>query len=160
MQEHITRAIENYQASLQHIPDVQVEKHIKELQATLEGRKKFLENVRLSKKLLVDAEALAKDARAEQNFDASQQKFAKAIETYQQSLSLYRPSDAETIARIIHNLDIESRQTPSRNTAPMGLHSNNNGPSRPLHCLKRQPPSAPMPFTKGSGSCSEVNSRT
>jgi len=109
MQEHITRAIENYQASLQHIPDVQVEKHIKELQATLEGRKKFLENVRLSKKLLVDAEALAKDARAEQNFDASQQKFAKAIETYQQSLSLYRPSDAETIARIIHNLDIESK---------------------------------------------------
>ena len=39
----------------------------------------------------------------------SQQKFAEAIEKYQKSLSLYRPSNEETIARIIHNLDIESK---------------------------------------------------
>ena len=109
MQAFLAKAIENYQASLKYIPDKNVEQRIKELQATLEGRKKFLENVRTSKKLLVDADALAKDARAEQNFDASQQKFAKAIETYQQSLNLYRPSNAEMIARIIHNLDIERK---------------------------------------------------
>ena len=109
MQAFLGKAIENYQASLKFISDTKVELHIKELQATLEGRKKFLENVRTSKKLLIDADALAKDARAEQNFDASQQKFAKAIETYQQSLNLYRPSNAEMIARIIHGLDIERK---------------------------------------------------
>ncbi len=79
------------------------------MQTALEGRKKYLENVRLSKKLLTEAEGLAKEARSEQNFDISQQKFAGAIEKYQKSLSLYRPSNEETIARIIHNLDIESK---------------------------------------------------
>ena len=86
-----------------------MEQHIKELQTALEGRKKYLENVRLSKKLLVDAEALAKEAAPSRTSMPSQQKFAKAIETYQQSLSLYRPSNDETISRIIHGLDIESK---------------------------------------------------
>ncbi len=109
MQAFLGKAIENYQASLQYIPDKNVEQRIKDLQNLLEGRKKYLENVRLSKKLLTEADVLAKEARAEQNFDVSQEKFAKAIETYQRSLNLYRPSNAETISRIISNLDIERK---------------------------------------------------
>jgi hypothetical protein len=110
MQSFMEKAIENYTASLKYIPDPKVEQHIKELKTALDGRKKYLENVRLSKKLLVDAEALAKEAHhGDQSFDSSQQKFAKAIETYQQSLKLYRPSNAETIERIISNLDIERK---------------------------------------------------
>jgi hypothetical protein len=109
MQEHITKAVENYRTSLQYIPDVQVEKHIKELQTTLEGRKRLLANYRTSKTLLAEADGLAKEARSEQNFDISQQKFAGAIEKYQKSLSLYRPTNEETISRIIGNLDIERK---------------------------------------------------
>ncbi len=132
MQEHLTRAIENYRASLAYIPDANVEKRIKELQATLEGRRKFLENVRLSKKLLADADVLAREARAEQNFDASQQKFVKAIELYQQSLNLYRPSNAETIAKIIHNLDIESKTRAFRKYRADGTALE---PQRPVEAL-------------------------
>ena len=47
-QTYLTTAIQNYGESLKYIPDAAVEKKIKDLQATLEGRKKYLEQYRQS----------------------------------------------------------------------------------------------------------------
>jgi len=107
MQASLGKAIENYRESLKYIPDAAVEKHIRELEATLEGRKKFVENVQQSKQLRTEADGLVRDARSEASFEASQEKFTKAIEKYNQSLGLYRPPDEPTLRQIIYATGIE-----------------------------------------------------
>ncbi len=107
MQASLGKAIENYRESLKYIPDATVEKHIRELEANLDARKKFAENVRLSKELRAEGDKLVREARAEASFEASQEKFTKAIEKYNQSLGLYRPPDETTLRQIIHGAGME-----------------------------------------------------
>ena len=102
MQASLGKAIENYRESLKYIPDANLEKHIRELEATLESRKKFVENVRLSKQLRAEADGVLRDARAETSFEASQEKFTRAIDLYNRSLSLYLPPDEPTLRQIVY----------------------------------------------------------
>ena len=102
MQASLEKAIENYRESLKYIPDANLEKHIRELEATLESRKKFVENVRLSKQLRAEADGVLRDARAETSFEASQEKFTRAIDLYNRSLSLYLPPDEPTLRQIVY----------------------------------------------------------
>ena len=105
MQLHITKAIENYRASLQYIPDANLEKKIKELEATLEGRKKYLENYRLSTTLKNEADALAQQAMKDPDIQSAAPKYDEAIEKYRKSLALYRPFNAESTERQMWNLE-------------------------------------------------------
>jgi tetratricopeptide (TPR) repeat protein len=107
LQQHayLTTAIENYRASLQYIPDANVEKKIKELEATLEGRKKHLENYRLSVTLKNEADVLVQQATKDPDIQTAVPKYDEAIEKYRKSLSLYRPFNAEIIERQMWNLE-------------------------------------------------------
>jgi hypothetical protein len=107
MHKHLRLAIENYTTSLKFIPDQQIEKHIKALNESLAGRQKFLDQVRTAKKLRAEADQTAQEARKEQQFEAGQHKFDQAVEKYNKSLGLWRPPDAETLGRIITNLEYE-----------------------------------------------------
>ncbi|HNQ01924.1 MAG TPA: hypothetical protein PKN59_06500, partial [Syntrophales bacterium] len=102
---YLTTAIENYRASLQYIPDANVERKIKELEATLEGRKKVLENYRLSVALKNEADALAQQATKDPDIQSAAPKYDEAAAKYRKSLSLYRPSNAEMIERQAWNLE-------------------------------------------------------
>jgi len=104
-QKYLTTAIENYRASLQYIPDANVEKKIRDLQATLEGRKKVLENYRLSVALKNEADALAQQATKDPDIQSAAPKYDEAAAKYRKSLSLYRPSNAEMIERQAWNLE-------------------------------------------------------
>ena len=139
-----------------------MEKHIRELEATLESRKKFVENVRLSKQLRTEADGLVRDARAEASFEASQEKFTKAIEKYNQSLGLYRPPDEPTLRQIIYGAGIEKLVQ----GLPEVLHrlrrpSSGRGESwRPLRPARRLWRTVTPKSTRVNGSCSGARSRT
>ena len=105
MQSHIQKAIDNYRESLKYIPDANVEKKIKELEATLEGRKKYLENYRLSVSLKNEGDALAQQATKDPDIQSAAPKYDEAIEKYRKSLSLYRPFNAEMTERQMWNLE-------------------------------------------------------
>ena len=105
MQSHIQKAIDNYRESLKYIPDAAVEKKIKELEATLEGRKKYLENYRLSVTLKNEADALSQQATKDPDIQSASPRYDEAIEKYRKSLSLYRPFNAESVERAITNLE-------------------------------------------------------
>jgi hypothetical protein len=107
MQQLLQTAADQYTASLAFIPDANLEKRIKDILATLDGRKKFMANYRQSKALLLEGEQAAKEARSDPSFEASQSKFGVAMDKYRQSLTLYRPSNAEIVDRTIANLDWE-----------------------------------------------------
>jgi tetratricopeptide (TPR) repeat protein len=79
-QRYLATAIENYRESLKYIPDASVAEEIRELEATLEGRKKYLAGVRQTGQ--VQAEAAKK---------------ATADRLWQEGTALYhqgRPADA------------------------------------------------------------------
>jgi tetratricopeptide (TPR) repeat protein len=103
---YLTTAIQNYTESLKYIPDASVEKKIKDLQATLEARKKYLENYRLSIALMKEGDALAQAAPREPDFEKSLPMYDQAIEKYRKSLSLYRPVNAEMVEKQMWNLDL------------------------------------------------------
>jgi len=105
MQAHIQKAIDNYRESLKYIPDTAVEKKIKELEATLEGRKKYLENYRLSVMLKNEADALYRQATQDPDIQSASPKYDEAAEKYRKSLSLYRPFNAEMIEKTIFVLE-------------------------------------------------------
>ncbi len=105
MQSHIQKAIVNYQESLKYIPDAAVEKKIKELEATLEGRKKYLENYRLSVTLKNEADALYRQATQDPDIRSASPKYDEAAEKYRKSLSLYRPFNAENVEKTIYVLE-------------------------------------------------------
>jgi len=104
---YLTTAIQNYTESLKYIPDANVEKKIKDLQATLEARKKYLAAVRQSKQIRAEADVLAQEARKDTDFASSQAKFTQAAERYRQSLALWRPADVSILERVVYNLDLE-----------------------------------------------------
>ena len=83
-----------------------MEKKIKDLQATLEARKKHLENYRLSIALMKEGDALAQAAPREPDFEKSLPMYDQAIEKYRKSLSLYRPVNAEMVEKQMWNLDL------------------------------------------------------
>jgi len=105
MQSHIQKAIDNYRESLKYIPDAAVEKKIKELEATLEGRKKYLENYRLSVTLKNEADALYRQATQDPDIQSASPKYDEAAEKYRKSLSLYRPFNAENVEKTIYVLE-------------------------------------------------------
>ena len=105
MQSHIQKAIDNYRASLQYIPDANVEKKIKELEATLEGRKKYLEQYRLSRTLMAEADALYQQATKDPDIQSASPKYDEAAAKYRKSLSLYRPFNAEMIEKTVYVLE-------------------------------------------------------
>ncbi len=105
-QQYLTTAIQNYTESLKYIPDANVEKKIKDLQATLEARKKYLENYRFSIALMKEGDALAQAAPREPDFEKSLPMYDQAIEKYRKSLSLYRPVNAEMVEKQMWNLDL------------------------------------------------------
>ena len=106
MQANLVKAIENYRESLKYIPDAAVEKRIRDLEANLDARKKFAENVRLSKELRTQGDTLVREARSEASFEASQEKFTKAIEKYNQSLAC-SSADEPTLRQIVHGAGME-----------------------------------------------------
>ncbi|HQN18221.1 MAG TPA: hypothetical protein PKV86_03740, partial [Syntrophobacteraceae bacterium] len=101
IQDNLRKAVDNYRKSLQYIPDPKLEAAIKELQANLDGRSKFLTDVRKAKELRAEGDTLVQQAGADPDFEGSQGKYTKAVEKYRQSLALWRPPDAETLGRII-----------------------------------------------------------
>ena len=105
MQSHIQKAIDNYRESLKYIPDAAVEKKIKELETTLEGRKKYLESYRLSVTLKNEADALSQQATKDPDIRSASPKYDEAIAKYRKSLSLYRPFNAESVEKGITNLE-------------------------------------------------------
>ena len=105
MQSHIQKAMDNYRESLKYIPDAAVEKKIKELEATLEGRKKYLENYRLSVTLKNEADALYRQATQDPDIQSASPKYDEAAEKYRKSLSLYRPFNAENVEKTIYVLE-------------------------------------------------------
>ena len=104
-QVYLKTAIQNYTESLKYIPDTNIEKKIKELRTTLEGRKKFLENYRQYIIVRKEADALNSQAYKEPDFEKSLSIYDQAIEKYKKCLSLYTPADAETVSRQMWNLD-------------------------------------------------------
>ena len=102
---YLATAITNYTESLKYIPDQNIEKRIKEIQATLEGRKKFLENYRQHLVVRKEADALASQAFKETDFVKSQSLYDQAMASFKKCLSLYTPADVETISRQILNLE-------------------------------------------------------
>jgi tetratricopeptide (TPR) repeat protein len=109
MQSFLEKAIENYTASLKYIPDAKVEQRIKELKTALDGRKKYLENVRLSKKVRTEGDQLIKEARSEQSFEASQDKFSKGLDKYKESLKLYSPPDVAILNQTIYAVESDKQ---------------------------------------------------
>jgi hypothetical protein len=105
MQSHIQKAIDNYRESLKYIPDAAVEKKIKDLETTLEGRKKSLENYRLSLALKNEADTLSQQATKDPDIQSASPKYDEAIAKYRKSLSLYRPFNAESVEKAITNLE-------------------------------------------------------
>ena len=105
-QTYLTTAIQNYGESLKYIPDAAVEKKIKDLQATLEGRKKYLEQYRQSRTLLAEADALYKQATQDPDIQSASPKYDEAAAKYRKSLSLYRPFNAENIEKTIYVLEL------------------------------------------------------
>jgi len=105
MQSHIQKAIEQYRASLQYIPDAGVEKKIKELEAALEGRKKTLEQYRLSRTLMAEADALYQQATKDPDIVSASPKYDEAAAKYRKSLSLYRPFNAENVEKTIYAVE-------------------------------------------------------
>ena len=104
-QTYLTTAIQNYGESLKYIPDAAVEKKIKDLQATLEGRKKYLEQYRQSRTLLAEADALYKQATQDPDIQSASPKYDEAAAKYRKSLSLYRPFNAENVEKTIYVLE-------------------------------------------------------
>jgi hypothetical protein len=104
-QTYLTTAIQNYGESLKYIPDATVEKKIKDLQATLEGRKKYLEQYRQSRTLMAEADALYKQATQDPDIQSASPKYDEAAAKYKKSLSLYRPFNAENIEKTIYVLE-------------------------------------------------------
>ena len=102
---YLATAITNYTESLKYIPDQNIEKRIKEIQATLEGRKKFLENYRQHLVVRKEADALASQAFKETDFVKSQSLYDQAMASFKKCLSLYTPADVEIISRQILNLE-------------------------------------------------------
>ena len=107
-QTYLTTAIQNYRESLKYIPDAAVEKKIKDLQATLEGRKKYLEQYRQSRTLLDEADALYKQATQDPDIQSASPKYDEAAAKYRKSLSLYRPFNAENVEKTIYVLETTS----------------------------------------------------
>ena len=101
MQSHIQKAIDQYRASLQYIPDANVEKKIKELEGALEGRKKTLEQYRLSRTLMAEADALYQQATKDPDIVSASPKYDEAAAKYRKSLALYRPFNAENVEKTI-----------------------------------------------------------
>jgi hypothetical protein len=102
---YLTTAIQNYTESLKYIPDAAVEKKIKDLRATLEGRQKYLEQYRTSRTLLAEADALYKQATQDADIQSASPKYDEAAAKYRKSLSLYRPFNAENIEKTIYVLE-------------------------------------------------------
>jgi len=102
---YLETAILNYVESLKYIPDAGVEKKIKELQKTLDDRRKFLENYKRYVVLRKEADVLASNAFKETDFNKSLSMHDQAVEKYKKSLSLYTPYDVETISKQIWNLE-------------------------------------------------------
>ena len=109
-QTYLTTAIQNYTESLKYIPDASVEKKIKDLQATLEGRKKYLEQYRTSRTLLAEADALYKQATQDPDIQSASPKYDEAAAKYRKSLSLYRPFNAENIEKTISVLELNKHE--------------------------------------------------
>ena len=109
-QTYLTTAIQNYTESLKYIPDASVEKKIKDLQATLEARKKYLEQYRTSRTLLAEADALYKQATQDPDIQSASPKYDEAAAKYRKSLSLYRPFNAENIEKTISVLELNKHE--------------------------------------------------
>jgi hypothetical protein len=100
-QANLATAITHYRQSLAFIFDVGVEKKIKELETTLAGRNKLLENYRLSNALKKEAEELHRQAMRDPDIRSASSLYEEAAEKYRKSLALYRPFNAEMIERTI-----------------------------------------------------------
>ena len=83
---------------------------IKDLQATLEARKKYLEQYRTSRTLLAEADALYKQATQDPDIQSASPKYDEAAAKYRKSLSLYRPFNAENIEKTISVLELNKHE--------------------------------------------------
>ena len=103
----LTASAKNGVGGPDYRPESKQRSNVLEFPATPADHNSHVDPVQLSKRLRAEGDQLIREARSEQSFEVSQDKYRRGLENYRQSRQLYSPPDVRILNETIHEVESE-----------------------------------------------------